>query len=510
VREEKDAEKEEEEEEEEEEGCIAVASRRRKRVLDDGEEGEDDVEQENQKLPQEAQAMHVEKLEEEPRRFEEDTTPATSVGANVASTSSKATWRTETETPSKLPAWVLKLQAAGVVDSSMPHRANDLRPEPCKDLPQVGKKEIKRTQQKKLKQTLLLDMFRKSFTGALAGDGAAACGHECTGTENQSAETIVSVATTSTPEGLPTVWKAALEGAFPSLRRLRRLRHVQPQEESVGLKSNSQEQSVGLKSDSEEQLSSDANSDSEASSSEAPSSEAETVEEVISVDDEGCDGTENDVVVEKPAQSEEIILSAEDYRRRREKLKLQRQQARKRKRKLRWEIEDIAEIRGEVERMISFGMSTMSEDDQKRWRDLVGAAFVHVPSVTTAHLPRVPEENATDPIISQHAAAVEASTTLINGRRLFGGRADDDGTDLYTLAAPVRQRSSFLKATASLKAPVQQKQAISIANSMDTNADRGENISINTSRGGFHQQELASRFDSDIVKLCTDIPKMAD
>mmetsp|Transcript_98761 Transcript_98761/g.171127 ORF Transcript_98761/g.171127 Transcript_98761/m.171127 type:complete len:1125 (-) Transcript_98761:50-3424(-) len=138
------------------------------------------------------------------------------------------------------------------------------------------------------------------------------------------------------------------------------------------------------------------------------------------------------------------VEAAADRRRRREALREKRRQARKHERRLRWELEDMAEIGDEVERIVHLGTTTMSEEDLRRWRKVIGAGSA--PS-------RPPTEQAAGSRTSGTVSATSTmpgSTTVAHrggGRRLCGGRGEDDGGHLYTLAGGSKTpRAKFLGA----------------------------------------------------------------
>jgi len=196
----------------------------------------------------------------------------------------------------------------------------------------------------------------------------------------------------SPANGVPEVWADALEGAFPALRRLRRL-------------------SAGITEDGAEE------------------SEEEVDEE--EADEEVEEDTEEE-------DNEEVALSAEFVRNHRKMLRDKRRQSRKLDRKLRWELSDIAEIRDEVEKMVQLGTATMSAEDQLRWQQVVDAAFA---APIDASLPVI----GAQPPAGPQARPASSATS----RPLFCSRGEDDGGQAYSLqgtkplSAP---RGSFLKA----------------------------------------------------------------
>lgn len=199
--------------------------------------------------------------------------------------------------------------------------------------------------------------------------------------------------------GVPQAWAEALEGAFPALRRLRRLSAGKPVEEGE---------------------------------------EGETDDELEDDDEDGEGEVEED--------EEEVALSAEFVRSHRQMLRRKRRQARKRDRKLKWELMDIAEIRDEVEKMVSLGTATMNEEEQFRWQQLIDATFASADS-TAAPAAAPPASSAA---ASSNATVAQAPPPAKKQRILFSGRNEDDASNIYMcpltcLAGTKTAKPSFLR-----------------------------------------------------------------
>lgn len=194
----------------------------------------------------------------------------------------------------------------------------------------------------------------------------------------------------------------ALEGAFPALRRLRRVNAgTSPQEGDE------------VDSDEEEDL-----------EDEEEDAEAEEEEE----------------------DEEEVALSAEFIRNHRTMLRRKRRQGRKRDRKLRWELEDIAEVRGEVERMVLLGTATMSSEEQMRWQQMIDATFAPPPlAVPVASSAAAPTSSRSGTGATAIPSAAQSSASS-KSKPLFGGRHEDNEGDIYNLIGTTKtSKPSFLK-----------------------------------------------------------------
>jgi hypothetical protein len=196
------------------------------------------------------------------------------------------------------------------------------------------------------------------------------------------------------PAEVPEAWTTALEGAFPALRRLRRLSAA---DEPHGSQAEESDGAEEYEDDEEE--------------------------------DESDEQFEED--------TKEVVLTEEFLREHRMKLRRRRRKARRLDRKLRWELSDVAEIRDEVTRMVSLGTSTMSSEEQRRWQQLIDATFAAPasgPKVSPAVRPQAPTD-ARAQLPSSKGPCL-----------LFGGRREDDGGDVYSLAGKKpRTTSLFLK-----------------------------------------------------------------
>jgi hypothetical protein len=211
--------------------------------------------------------------------------------------------------------------------------------------------------------------------------------------------------------GFADMWKT-LEGAFPSLQRLRR-------------------------------VSEDAH---EHEDEEEDSDEEENEEEEDAEEDE----------VDMSEDEQETAISQELIRQRRKALRRKRREARRRDRKLQWEIGDIAQIRNEVERMVLLGTATMAAEDQQRWQQVVDATFATPPSIS---MPSAVRQSVAAPTASNAAGGASATSVFpVAGgqlqkpssskiKPLFSGRGEDDGGDIYSLAgtASTGVKASFLK-----------------------------------------------------------------
>merc|ERR1711977_98064 len=101
-------------------------------------------------------------------------------------------------------------------------------------------------------------------------------------------------------------------------------------------------------------------------------------------------------------------------------------------RKLRWELEDMAEIRDEVGRMVCLGTATMNTEEQRRWQEVIDATFATHPSISAK-----PSTNINSKPGHIQSTATETRKVLpVSKQRhlLFGGRGEDDGGDIYSLA----------------------------------------------------------------------------
>jgi hypothetical protein len=290
------------------------------------------------------------------------------------------------------------------------------------------------TQKRKLKQMLLLDMFKRSFTTNFANRDKDA----------QANVSAVDAAPAAPLEQLPSMWKSALEGAFPALRRLCRLRHLRDWRSDID-----EEKLKGLAHETFEAntkcVESEAECESEEFEGDDLESEASGSEEAEEREADTESEDNNAIDVEMEENAEEVMLSAEDIRRHRNMLRQKRREARKLERKLGFELEDMALIRDEVERMVHLGTSTMTEEDQLRWKQLVGAAFACAPPATAT------QKQAVHRAIAQPGLSISTShvpvevVTPAAGRRLFGGRKDDEGGQLYALAGNSSTCASFMR-----------------------------------------------------------------
>jgi len=142
-----------------------------------------------------------------------------------------------------------------------------------------------------------------------------------------------------------------------------------------------------------------------------------------------------------------------------ERLEKRCEETRRHERRLRFEIEDAGELRDAGARAALLGSTTMSQEEQRRWRSIIGdgshgstvAAIGSTRSATTgatAAMTSLGGAGATGRPAAALASTAPTKVMAAGARRLLGTRQDDDNPLLYSFGGGVAKagKVSFLSA----------------------------------------------------------------